>query len=83
MSDGAGDILTCGPTYEKKANTFNSMLLKCKAMFSPNVVEVAYGDLVLPEAAIETFRATKNVVLIRLNVTKHLLQKWLMKLIKK
>ena len=60
LSDGAGDILTCGPTYEKKANTFNSMLLKCKALFSPNVVEVAYGDLVLPDAAIETFRATKK-----------------------
>lgn len=60
LSDGNGDILTCGPTYEKKAATFNSNLSKAKALFSQNVVEVAFGDLVLPESAIETFRATKK-----------------------
>jgi integrase len=60
LSDGNGSVLTCGPSYESKAATFNSNLSKAKALFSDNVVTVAYGKLTIPKKAIEVFRSTNK-----------------------
>jgi integrase len=60
LSDGNGDVLTCGPTYEKKAATFNSNLAKAKALFSDNVAKVAYRNLTLPKDAIKLFRSANK-----------------------
>ena len=60
LSDGNGGLLTCGPTYESKLETFNSNRRMAQAMFNERFMKQAFNKLKLDLKAIEVFRSEKN-----------------------